>query len=260
MKIGVINSDSRQKAIAEQLQSYGIEVYRIESEEDLRQYDVLVLPIKGCNERYEVSLHTGTLQLDQYFKQYPDIRIFTGIPNRYLDTLAVPVIYLMEIEEVVLQNAVLTAQGVLAEVIRYMDIPLRQLEVDIIGYGRCGKEIVELLSPITSCIRVIVKENRVSEIRTNIANEVLSYEQWCDMTPSMLIINTAPSKVITQEIMQRWHTSPIILDIASSPGGVDYPYAISQNIQAILLPSLPSIYSPISAGKILADAIYKELL
>lgn len=260
MQIGVINSDRRQEAIADKLQSYGIEVRLIDSVDHIKEYDALVLPIKGCNERYEVTLNTGILHLDKYSEQYPHIKLFTGIYTPWLETLPVTVIYMMELEEIVLKNAVLTAQGVLAEVIKYVDIPLSLLEIDVIGYGRCGKEIVDLLTNITSHIRVVVKEDRVNTIKDKIPNTVISYEEWCYTTPSMLIINTAPSKVINSEIMDRWNTLPIILDIATDPGGVDYPYARERNINAVLLPSLPSKYSPRSAGIILADAIYKELI
>lgn len=260
MKIGVIDWDTRQVCISKELSLAKCEVTLIKTLSDIQNdFDVLVLPLKGCNDQYQVPLKQGIFCLDEYIKYHKNISIFCGIENPWLNQLTKNICYLMNNSEVIDENAQLTAQGVLAEMVKHVDLSFRQLSVDVIGYGHCGKCIVRAIQGLVQSFRIIVKNSEYRKTVQSIDSEVISYEDWSRVSPSILIINTAPSLVITKELMNNWDKSPIILDIASHQGGVDYETARIKSIPAYLLPSLPPLYTPVSAGKILAKAILKEL-
>ena len=64
----------------------------------------------------------------------------------------------------------------------------------------------------------------------------------------MTIINTVPSLVITQDILESMSKEAVILDIASKPGGTDFVYAAEKGISAKLALGLPGIYSTKSSA------------
>lgn len=259
MNIGVVDWDVRQQCIAEELSKKHMTTL-IRCLDDVHcDFDVLVLPLKGCNDQYQVPLKQGLLQLDEYCKYHSNLILFCGIENPWLNQVSKRVTYLMSISSVVEENAELTAQGVLAELVKHVDKNFKQLTLDVIGYGNCGKCIVRLLKDIVQGVRIIVKREHFTKVASSVEQEVVVYDEWITMSPSQVIINTAPAPVITKEMMNRWEYAPIILDIASHQGGVNYEVARIKNIPAYLLPSLPPIYTPVSAGRILANAILKEL-
>lgn len=260
MKIGVIDFDARQMALADELMNCNQEVYLVKNIESLCiDFDVLVLPIRGCNEDYIVNLKEGNFNLKEYVCMNSKILIICGIENVWLNQITSNVIYLMNKKEVIEENAELTAQCLLAEILKRMDCNLKCLWVDVVGYGNCGSRIASLLSRIVRNVRVIVKNNEYYHLDDASKISFIEYENWVHEEPYSLIINTAPSLVITKGIMEAWKSSPFILDIASNTGGVDYEWANLLGIQAMLLPTLPSIYTPNTAGKLLARAIVKEL-
>ena len=72
-----------------------------------------------------------------------------------------------------------------------------------------------------------------------------------------IIINSVPAMMINAELLTRVPSRALILDLASPPGGVDFDAAARMNIKAKLLPGLPGIVAPETAGAILASSIPK---
>jgi dipicolinate synthase subunit A len=70
-----------------------------------------------------------------------------------------------------------------------------------------------------------------------------------------LIFNTVPALIIDSAVLANVPHDVVIIDLASKPGGVDYPFAEKRGIKAILAPSLPGIVAPKTAGQILARTI-----
>lgn len=260
MKIGVIGLDARQFSIVEELSKHGLEVILVNNIKDLHfDFDYLVLPLKGCDDHYLVYLKEGLFDLSKYLVENKNVIVITGLENPWINQITTNVIYLMNKKEVLKENSEITAQGLLVEIIKRIDCNLKQVDIDVLGYGNCGFEIVSLLSSIVRSVRVIVKKNEFNKVDECNSLDIITYDDWSNKQPYSLVINTVPTLVITKEIMHRWIEKPIILDIASHQGGVDYKEARLLNINAILLPSLPPLYAPKTAGKILAHAILKEL-
>lgn len=260
MKIGVVDFDARQVGIVEELSKHCLDVSLVTNIQTL-SYDFshLVLPFKGCNEQYLVNFREGCFDLSEYLVHNPNVILIAGLENAWISQLTTNVMYLMNRKDVLKENSELTAQCLLVEILKRIDCNIKQLEVDVLGYGNCGREIVSLLTGLVENIRVIVKKSECSRVSEWDLLNGIEYEDWCNHEPNSLIINTVPTLVITKEIMHRWIKKPFILDIASFPGGVDYDETNLLEINAYLLPSLPSIYVPKTAGKILANAILKEL-
>ena len=74
------------------------------------------------------------------------------------------------------------------------------------------------------------------------------------------IFNTIPSRILLEPQLQRLGSNTVILDIASSPGGVDYQASEKLGIPAFLCPGLPGKYAPKSSAEAMAETVIKKLL
>ena len=71
------------------------------------------------------------------------------------------------------------------------------------------------------------------------------------------VVNTVPSLVITEDIIEKMSKESLIVDIASSPGGTDFVAAQKYGITAKLALGLPGIYTTSSSAELLKNAISK---
>jgi dipicolinate synthase subunit A len=70
-----------------------------------------------------------------------------------------------------------------------------------------------------------------------------------------LIFNTVPALVLTRSLLSAMRRSAVVIDLASSPGGIDYQAAQELGVNAILAPGLPGLVAPRTAGEILASVV-----
>ena len=65
------------------------------------------------------------------------------------------------------------------------------------------------------------------------------------------VINTIPALVINKREINLLQPDAVVLDIASAPGGCNFPYLKERGIAHKLALGLPGIYSPKTSGEIL---------
>ena len=63
------------------------------------------------------------------------------------------------------------------------------------------------------------------------------------------IFNTIPNLILDKQRLDCINKDAIIIDLASSPGGVDFEYAKKKEIKAILALGLPGKVAPLTAAK-----------
>lgn len=73
------------------------------------------------------------------------------------------------------------------------------------------------------------------------------------------IFNTVPAQFINEETLKNVDLSALIIDIASSPGGVDYDAAQRLGISALHCLGLPGKYAPASSARHLKQFIESKL-
>lgn len=241
MKIAVVCCDDRMVQVRDNL----LKTYctmRVEDIKELEEYkeliDVLVLPVKG------IAVE------DVFWEGWkPSLRIFCGLRNAQLDRLPYEVFYYMEDAEVIHDNAILTAEGVLNELIGCCARSIYDIQVDIIGYGNCGRVIYEMLHNLQVDVRVVRRKCEEQEDFINLVD-------WKDCGD--VIINTSIQNVMDGERMHSWTKKPIIIDIAT-PDVIDRMCAKQLGIQVLKAGNLPGRFASISAGNIICDYIRGKL-
>lgn len=253
MKIGVVCIDERMEQIASNLQK-DHETHCLRNEKDFEnhsQFQVLVLPIKGVNKKGNINFFESKIEVHpNFWKQLKtDTKIFCGCKNIFLEHLPQTKTYYMESPKVIHDNAILTAEGVLNQIIECNMHSIYDVNIDIIGYGNCGRVIYEMLNNLQTNVRVVRREC------TENAHFIRS-ENWHQCGD--IIINTSHQNLMDANRMKDWKKGVVIIDIAT-PDVIDLFAAEMYGIKVIKAANLPARYASISAGNIVAEFIRGEL-
>lgn len=228
---------------------------------NIKDYDVIILPVDGIKEDYTVTCYfnEGSLNLEgMNFETKEGTLIFTGIKTSRLDDLfGDNYIRLMDFDDIAIENSIPTAEGVIANIIQNTDYTIDGANIVVLGYGRCGKTLAQKLAGLGANVSVgIIREKNDDFL---IQNEIKVFYTNHDMKENIensdIIINTVPILLLDEYALNAVKEGTYIIDIASSPYGVDFESAKRKGINAVLLPGIPGKIAPITAGEILAKKI-----
>lgn len=161
-------------------------------------------------------------------------------------------------EDLAIYNSIATAEGAIAEAITKSGRSLHHSQCLVLGYGRCAKTLSSFLKGLSCRLTVCARRPEILAEAAILADNTVNFES----LPSSLehcdhIFNTVPALVLQKEHLKKLPKHTVIIDIASSPGGVDYAAARELNIPAYLCPGLPGKYSPVSSGEAIAKIVSK---
>lgn len=175
--------------------------------------------------------------------------------------LNVPFFDWMELENVALPNAILTAEGAVLEALQ-AHVSLYRTCAAVLGYGRCGKALAARLRGL--CAETVVFARNPLQ-RAEAEMQCVPAEPLEALSGSIgqygLLFNTIPSMVMSGEMCSRLFPGAVILDLASGAleQHMDTAAIRSAGAGAALCPGLPGKCFPEEAGRILARAVLTEL-
>lgn len=164
---------------------------------------------------------------------------------------------LLDREDFALKNAALTAEGAVSIAMNELNVSLRGLNVLIVGMGRIGTALAEMLKGLGADVTAAVR-NAKGEAKAYVSGAR------CVRTEDIggeyeLIFNTVPEIVLSAEILERLRRGTLIIDLASKPYGTDFAAADKLGLRAMTASGLPAVYAPVSAGKIAAETVMSVL-
>ena len=263
-------SDMRQVYLAEILTKKGINVRCLdirnnetvmEQLEKLKDFlveaDMLILPIpvskvpeqKMLNDILYKNLTNGTLVLGGCFSE-EQVELLKRRDIHYLD--------FMEDEIVTEENAVATAEGVIAELVKHSPYNIDEAKIIVTGYGCCGKAIAERLKALGARVTVLARRRDVRKAAKKAGFYAADFAFGPEEAMgAAILVNTVPALVVTRAIIQELPRDAYILDIASAPGGCDFACAKECGIRADVALGLPGKYAPKESAYILERAIVR---
>ena len=275
----ILTTDKRQEALGKLMPGQKVkcswEEYK--REEICEKIYVLPTPVTKLNAQAQVK---EAIKEELAHCKGP-VFVFAGAVNgewkEFLESNGIAYVDFMQLPEVVEGNAVITAEATVAEILLASKKSICQQRILVTGYGCCGKPIASLLRAMGAEVVVAARREEVrEEIRQDgfaavEFNESGSHsaswnytdrlsEELCiqDVVGTInTIVNTVPSLVITEEIIEKMSKESLIVDIASSPGGTDFMAAEKYGIPAKLALGLPGIYTTSSSAELLKNAISK---
>ena len=261
----ILTADKRQEKLASLLEgekvSYAWEENTSEKEVCEKVY-VLPIPVTKLdrNPAIKEKLKEELQKLCE--NPYAKIKVFGGVFNTewkmFLSEYQIPYWDFMRLPEVVEGNGWITAEGTVAEVLRYGEYSIYGQKILVTGYGCCGEKIAKSFSKLGADVIVAARRE---EIRKDIRRDGFQAISFPDMENVIAdvstVINTVPAMVLTENYIRRMQPDACIIDIASSPGGTDFEAAKKYGITAKLSLGLPGIYTTTSSAKLLRNAISK---
>lgn len=163
-------------------------------------------------------------------------------------------------EELMILNAVCTAEGAIAIAMDNTAITLCSAKILITGFGRIGKALSHRLHMLGADVSVSARSHA-----DRAWIQAYGYKPYYTGMLSGLIsdfdiiINTVPAPVIDENLLTEVKKSCLLLDLASKPGGIDFSAAARLGLHAIWALSLPGEAAPISSGAAIRDTIYNIL-
>lgn len=154
------------------------------------------------------------------------------------------------------KNATLTAFGTLKIILEHIDFALPLGNYAITGYGRVAKDVAGLLTSLSCKVTVFARslsqleDAKIKGCNTLELSKLPQYAENIDV-----LINTVPSQVITEKVLEKMKKESKIIELASSPYGVDFDLARKEGIDVIKAFSLPGKYTPKTAGEIIGRRI-----
>ena len=167
------------------------------------------------------------------------------------------VIDLMKQEELVILNTIATAEGAIDVAIQNTNTIIHGSNVVILGFGRVAKEVATKFHGLSAKVTCAARKTTdLAWIKTLGYDAVNINELGEDLKKYDIIINTVPQMIIEKENMQFMKQDVLLIDLASSPGGINIEDAKKMNLKFIWALALPGKIAPVTSAKFIKETIY----
>lgn len=167
------------------------------------------------------------------------------------------VIDLMKQEELVILNTIATAEGAIDVAIQNTNTIIHGSNVLILGFGRVAKEVATKFHGLSAKVTCAARKTTdLAWIKTLGYDAVNINELGEDLKKYDIIINTVPQMIIEKENMQFMKQDVLLIDLASSPGGINIEDAKKMNLKFVWALALPGKIAPVTSAKFIKETIY----
>ena len=167
------------------------------------------------------------------------------------------VIDLMKQEELVILNTIATAEGAIDVAIQNTNTIIHGSNVLILGFGRVAKEVATKFHGLSAKVTCAARKTTdLAWIKTLGYDAVNINELGEDLKKYDIIINTVPQMIIEKENMQFMKQEVLLIDLASSPGGINIEDAKQMNLKFVWALALPGKIAPVTSAKFIKETIY----
>lgn len=277
-KFAIIGGDYRYRLLKELLENDGyiVSIYGNIYSESTDSLDSCIFNSKAVIAPIPITKDESIINMSENFKISID-ELFNSMSSHNVNILIGGVISskfqerasLMDInsidlfsrEEVAINNAIPTAEGAVMTAIQESDRVLFKSKALVLGFGRCGKVLSNMLKGIGADVSITYRKKSDEAYINSINCTPVSIKDFDrNLSSYDFIFNTVPAQILNKEILKRIRKDTVIIDIAQAPGGIDYSYARKLNLKALYCPGLPGRVAPYSAAEILKTSIIDIVL
>lgn len=268
--VAIIGGDARMLACARALKVSGWRVLLCGFEDDpaaqadclslreaLLQVDTVVFPLPASKDGRFVfapfARHSIELD-DKLAEELTGKQVFCGMRERLPlneKWKAIPVIDYYQDETLLMENARITAEAALFEVMNLLPCTLYDCRCLVAGFGRIGKALTARLLGLGATVTVAARKEKDREAAQKMRAQAVSFAEL--LPPCDVIFNTVPAPVFSCELLPSGQNS-LYVELASSPGLDQAP----DGIKILKAASLPGKYAPDTAGRAIAAVLLGE--
>lgn len=244
--LGIIKSDVRYEVVASEMKSI--------LSDDLSNFygiDSLLLPLGGIDDYYNIK--QSKLNILDILNQNSIEIIITGNANKKLRDLCldrgIRLIELLQDYDFVMENAKLTAMGIV-DYLNSGDNAVCDYKILLLGYGNISYYLSKFLNEYGTDYSIYPNSKEEEKFIRLSGNKIADFDEFD------ICINTIPKNI---DIDYNYFKNKKIIDVASFPYGFDIERINMLGIDYKIYSSIPSKFSPVSAGKIIKKVIEKNL-
>lgn len=233
-------------------------------EEAIEESKIIIgsIPFLKSNGEMYTSFSAKIIRVEDFTKKkYKDKLFIAGnISNSAKEKLEgsyEKVIDLMKQEELVILNTIATAEGAIDVAIQNTNTIIHGSNVLILGFGRVAKEVATKFHGLSAKVTCAARKTTdLAWIKTLGYDAVNINELGEDLKKYDIIINTVPQMIIEKENMQFMKQEVLLIDLASSPGGINIEDAKQMNLKFVWALALPGKIAPVTSAKFIKETIY----
>ena len=159
-------------------------------------------------------------------------------------------------EELVVKNCIPTAEGALRIAMQELAVTIKGSCTVIIGYGRVAKACAKVFLALGSSVTVAARRlSQLAQAENDGCECILLNDLHKTINRYDIVINTVPAPVIGCQLLEKLDKNAVVIDLASKPGGTDFEAAKLLGKRAVHALALPGKTAPVTAGRIIADAV-----
>lgn len=231
---------------------------------DFKNSEIIIgpLPLTYDNETLNAHFHDETIPIETILEKIN--RSQTLIAGKISDNHILkakeygiaPIDYFKR-EEMQVLNAIPTAEGAIKLALEYMPITLHSSKALVLGFGRIGKTLANMLHGIGADVYVAARKYiDIAWIKSLSYKPILLKELNSHIHSMDVVFNTIPYLVLDGGILAHLNKESLIIDVASKPGGVNFDAADKLGIKTIHALGLPGKTAPVTAAMVIKETIY----
>ena len=157
-------------------------------------------------------------------------------------------------------NSLATAEGTIGVLLSETTEVLCGKRAVIIGMGHITSQLAPKLAALGMDVAVASRSPDSRSKAALLGFDALDTSNLAGtISDADIVVNTAPSLVLTASRLVELKPGALVLDLASKPGGTDFDAARAFGIRALTAPGLPGKWSPDTSAMAVRDAIYAIL-
>ena len=239
---------------------------KIATQKQWENADILILPVWGINEEGNVvsKLASSPMEIANYLNcRERKLLVLTGpiAPNLLKNVSEnIRVIKTSDDQELAWINSILTAEGAILQALKVSTIAINKSFCLVLGLGRCGTSLALRLKGLGAKVIVVVRREESIALASSYNLDAISFDHLNSYLCKVeFIFNTVPAKVLNENYLVSINKNVEIIDLASSPGGVDLKASKLLQLKVHTLPGLPGKVAPQTAALNL-DRVYKRII
>lgn len=254
LKICVLGTDDRSKFLRKLYLDEVGKLYSFESA------DVIIGPTPFSKD--DVKVNGEVLRCEELIKSIENSSkvLYAGaISNNIKNKLKKASIKFFDVlneDGVSISNAIPTAEGAISVAMNMTNFTIHKSNVLVMGYGNIGKVLSKMLCGIGANVYCEARNKKdIAFIEAMGYNSIKLQEIDSYLGKMNIIFNTIPSLVLNRERLILLKKDCAIIDLASSPGGVDFTAAKELDLNTTWALALPTKVAPKTAAFYLKNVI-----
>ena len=184
------------------------------------------------------------IKINQLLKSNKNkIFIAGGIKDKIQEQLEekyLKVIDVMKREELAILNTIATAEGAIKVAIENTDKILQGTKILILGFGRVAKIVANKFSLLSTNVTCAARKiSDLAWIEAYGYQSININDMLYDLNDFDIIINTVPQLLIKERELKHMKSDVLLIDLASSPGGIDSVVATQMGLKYVWALALP---------------------